>query len=61
LFVTIELTGLTNSDEWAASVAFIWAEAPCRTQCRCCLIRAISKWKLFTPALAWDAGPVYDA
>ena len=31
LVVKIELTWLTDSNEWVASIALVWAEAPCRT------------------------------
>jgi hypothetical protein len=61
LVVTIELTWLTDRDKRAASIALVWAEAPCRTQHRYGLIRAISRRELFAPALTWDARPVYGA
>ena len=35
LVVTIELTWLTDSNEWVASIALVWAEAPCRTYGHC--------------------------
>jgi len=28
LVITIELTWLTDSDKWAASIALVWAETP---------------------------------
>ena len=61
LVVTIELTWLTDRDERAASIALVWAEAPCRTQHWYGPIHAISRRKLFAPALTWDACPVYGA
>ena len=61
MVVAIELTWLTDGDESAARVALVWAEAPHRTQRWCRPICAITDRKLFTPALAWDTGPVYGA
>lgn len=31
LVITIELTRLTDGDEWAANITLVWAEAPRRT------------------------------